>query len=225
MCLFQFDYFLHPMCHKLYVFILSRMCSFIVCFILSGPFVTLSHLLCVIYLMMSFPPECVPLSYVSYVLHCLLDCVPSLDMASAFYCHMLYIVISTCDVSFHAMVPGFYFILCSRIAFPSGVSYVLYCHVHHMFYFILRVLCFTFHCLFGLLSSSGVSLCVIMSCPSGLCYFIPCNIFSDCSVHPLTCRVDSTRRAKCTIRICTKSDVVIRYDAPHQIPVTSDNAS
>jgi hypothetical protein len=25
MCLFQFDYFLHPMCHKLYIFILSRM--------------------------------------------------------------------------------------------------------------------------------------------------------------------------------------------------------
>ena len=217
MCLFQFDYFLHPMCHKLYIFIRSRMCSFIVCFILSGRFVTLSHLRCVIYLMMSFPPECVPLSYVSYVLHCLLDCVPSLDMASAFYCHMIYIVISTCDVSFHAMVPGFYFILCSRIAFPIRC-------VHLMFYFIPRVLCFTLHCLFGLLSSSDVSLCVIMSCPSGICYFIPCNIFSDCSVHLLTCRVDSTRRAKCTIRICTKSDVVIRY-ALHQIPVTSDNSS
>jgi hypothetical protein len=143
--------------------------------------------------------------------------VPSLDMASAFYCHMLYIVISTCDVSFLAMVPGFYFILCSRIAFPIGVSYVLYCHVHLMFYFIPRVLCFTLHCLFGLLSSSDVSLCVIMSCPSGICYFIPCNIFSDCSVHPLTCRVDSTRREKCTIRICTKSDVVIRY-APTKSP-------
>jgi hypothetical protein len=37
---------------------------------------------------------------------------------------------------------------------PSGVSYVLYCHVHLMFYFIPRVLCFTLHCLFGLLSSS-----------------------------------------------------------------------
>jgi hypothetical protein len=30
MCLFQFDSFLHPMCHRLYIFILSRMCSFIV---------------------------------------------------------------------------------------------------------------------------------------------------------------------------------------------------
>ena len=130
MCLFQFDYFLHPMCHKLYVFILSRMCSFIVCFILSGPFVTLSHLRCVIYLMMSFPPECVPLSYVSYVLHCLLDCVPSLDMASSFYCHMLYIVISTCDVSFHAMVPGFILSCAVGSRSPSGMSYVLYCHVH-----------------------------------------------------------------------------------------------
>jgi hypothetical protein len=148
MCLFQFDYFLHPMCHKLYIFILSRMCSFIVCFILSGPFVTLSHLRCVIYLMMSFPPECVPLSYVSYVLHCLLDCVPSLDMASSFYCHMLYIVISTCDVSFHAMVPGFYFILCSRIAFPircvicfilSCPPYVLFYSTCSMFYFTLSI--------------------------------------------------------------------------------------
>ena len=50
---------------------------------------------------------------------------------------------------------------------PSGVSYVLYCHVHLMFYFIPRVLCFTLHCLFGLLFSSDVSLCVIMPCPSG----------------------------------------------------------
>ena len=97
---------------------------------------------------------------------------------------------------------------------PSGVSYVLYCHVHLMLYLIPRVLCFTLHCLFGLLSSSYVSLCVIMSYPSGICYFIPCNIFSDFSVHPLTCRVDSTKRAKCTITICTKSDVVIRYAHP-----------
>jgi hypothetical protein len=66
MCLFQFDSFLHPMCHRLYIFILSRMCSFIVCFILSCSFATLSPFRCVIYLMMSFPPECVPLSYVSY---------------------------------------------------------------------------------------------------------------------------------------------------------------
>ena len=180
--------FFHPMCHKHYIFILSRMCSFIVCFILSGPFVTLSHLRCVIYLMMSFPPECVPLSYVSYVLHCLLDCVPSLDMASAFYCHMLYIVISTCDVSFHAMVPGFYFFLCSRIAFPIVVSYVLYCHVHLVFYFIPRVLYFTLHCLFGLLFSSDLIMCH-HAMSIRICYFIPCNIFSDWSVHPLTCRV------------------------------------
>ena len=87
-CLFQFDSFLHPMCHRLYIFIISRLCSFIVCFILSGPFVMLSPFRYVIYLMMSFSPECVPLSYVSYVLHCLLDCVPSLDMASAFYCQV-----------------------------------------------------------------------------------------------------------------------------------------
>ena len=93
---------------------------------------------------------------------------------------------------------------------PSGVSYALYCHVHLMFYFISCVLCFTLHCLFGLLSSSYVSLCVIMSCPSGICYFIPCNMFTDCSVHPLTCRVELTRWAKCTITICTKSDVAIR---------------
>ena len=179
MCLFQFDSFLHPMCHRLYIFILSRMCSFIVCFILSGPFVMLSPFRCVIYLMMSFPPECVPLSYVSYVLHCLLDCVPSLDMESAFYCqvhpgyvffilcelcfilvfsirnafyhpicHMLYIVISTCDVSFHAMDPGLYCILCSRIAFPircvicfilSCPPYVLFYPTCSMFYFALSI--------------------------------------------------------------------------------------
>jgi hypothetical protein len=201
----------------------------------------LSLFRCVIYLMMSFPPECVPLSYVSYVLHCLLDCVPSLYMASAFYCHVHpgYVLLSCVDcfiLSFRfGMLFTIQFVICFILSSPpvmfpfmlwvlgfilscavgsrspSGVSYVLYCHVHHMFFFIPRVLCFTSHCLFGLLSSSDVSLCVIMSCPSGICYFIPCNMFSDCSVHLLTCRVDSTRRAKCTITICTKSDVVIRY--------------
>jgi hypothetical protein len=50
MSLFQFDSFLHPMCHRLYIFIISRLCSFIVCFILSGPFVMLSPFRCVIYL-------------------------------------------------------------------------------------------------------------------------------------------------------------------------------
>jgi hypothetical protein len=224
MCLFQFDYFLHPMCHKLYVFILSRMCSFIVCFILSGPFVTLSHLLCVIYLMMSIPPECVPLPYVSYVLHCLLDCVPSLDMASAFYCHMLYIVISTCDVSFHAMVLGFYFILCSRITFPIRcvICFILACPPYVLFYPTCSMFYFTLSIRIAIFIRCVFMCHHVMSIR--ICYFIPCIIFSDCSVHPLNCRVDSTRRAKCTIRICTKSDVVIRY-APHQIPVTSDNSS
>ena len=212
---------------------------------LSVSFVMLSPFRCVIYLMMSFPSECVPLSYVSYVLHCLLDCVPSLDMASAFYCQVhpgyVFILCGLCFIlSFRfGKLFTIRFVICFILSTPpvmwpfmlwflgfilSGVSYVLYCHVHLMFYFIPRgVLCFTLHCLFGLLSSSDVSLCVIMSCPSGICYFIPCIMFSDCSVHPLTCRVDSTRRAKCAITICTKSDIVIRY-APHQIPVTSDNS-
>jgi hypothetical protein len=185
MCLFQFDSFLHPMCHRLYIFILSRMCSFIVSFILSGPFVMLSPFRCVIYLMMSFPPECVPLSYVSYVLHCLLDCVPSLDMESAFYCHVHpgYVFLSCVDYVLFCffrfgMLFTIRFVICFILSSPpvmcpfmlwflgfivycavgsrspSGVSYVLYCHVHLMLYLIPRVLCFTLHCLFGLLSSS-----------------------------------------------------------------------
>jgi hypothetical protein len=61
---------------------------------------------------------------------------------------MLYIVISTCDVSFHAMGPGFYFILCSRIAFPircvlcfilSCTPYVLFYPTCSMFYFTLSI--------------------------------------------------------------------------------------
>jgi hypothetical protein len=125
---------------------------------------------------------------------------------------MLYIVICTCDVSFHAM--GFILSCAVGSRSPSGGSYILYCHVHLMFYFIPRALCFTLSSLFGLLSSSDVSLCIIISCPYGICYLIPCKRYSDCSVHPLTCRVDSTRREKCTITICTKSYVVIRYSPP-----------
>jgi hypothetical protein len=202
-----------PMCHIPHDVISIGMCSFIlcvICFTLS--FGLRSFIRYGISFLLSGPPGiCFYLVWTMFYF--------VFSIRKAFYhpiCHMLYIVNSTCDVTFHAMVPGFYFIRC--------VSYVLYCHVHLMFYFIPRgVLCFTLHCLFGLLSSSDVSLCVIMSCPSGICYFIPCIMFSDCSVHPLTCRVDSTRRAKCAITICTKSDIVIRY-APHQIPVTSDNS-
>ena len=125
MCLFQFDSFLHPMCHRLYIFILSRMCSFIVCLILSGPFVMFSPFRCLIYLMMSFPPECVPLSYVSYVLHCLLDCVPSLDMAISF------LLSGPPGICF--FYPVWTVLFCffdSECFLPSDLSYALYCHLH-----------------------------------------------------------------------------------------------
>ena len=148
MCPFQFDSFLHPMCHRLYIFILSRMCSFIVCFILSGPFVMLSPFRCVIYLMMSFPPECVPLSYVSYVLHCLLDCVPSLDMASAFYCQ-----IHPGYVFFYPVWTMFYFVFFDSESFlPSDLS-----SPPVMCPFMLWFLGFIVSCAVGSRSPSGVS--------------------------------------------------------------------
>ena len=96
--------------------------------------------------LLSGPPGIYFLSCVDYVLFCLFD-----SIRNAFYhpiCHMLYIVISTCDVSFHAMVPGFYFILCSRIAFPircviyfilSCPPYVLFYPTCSMFYFKLSI--------------------------------------------------------------------------------------
>jgi hypothetical protein len=95
----------------------------------------------------------------------------------------------------------------SECCLPSDLSYALHCHLHLMFYFIPRVLCLLY-IVYSDCYLYPISLCVIMSCPSGICYFIPYNMFSDCSVHPLTCRVDSTRRAKCTITIFTKSDVM-----------------
>ena len=215
------------MCHRLYIFILSRMCSIIVCFILSGPVVMLSPFRCVIYLMMSFPPECVHLSYVSYVLNCLLDCVPSLDMASAFYCqvhpgyafypvwtmfyfvfsirnafyhpicHMLYIVISTCDVSFHAMVPGFYCILCSRIAFSIRcvICFILSCPPYVLFYPTFSMFYFAFYIRIAIFILCVIMCHHVMSIRYMLFYF-PCNMYSDYSVHLLTCRVELTRWAK-----------------------------
>ena len=143
MCLFQFDSFLHPICHRFYIFILSRMGSFIVCFILSGPFVMLPPFRCFIYLMMSFPPECFPLFYVSYVLHCLLDCVSSLDMASAFYCqvHPGYVFFILCGLCFILSFRfGMFFTIRCVICFIlSCPPYVLFYSTCSMFYFTLSI--------------------------------------------------------------------------------------
>jgi hypothetical protein len=198
-----------PMCHILYDVISTEMCSFIlcvICFTLS--FGLRSFIRYGISFLLSGPPG------ICFLILCGLCFYFVFSIRNAFYhpiCHMLYIVISTVMCPFMLLFLGFILSCAVGSLSPSGVSYVLHCHYHLMFYFIPRVLCFILHCLFGLLSSSDVTLCVITSCPSGICYFIPCKIFSDCSVHPLTCIVDSTRRAKCTITICTKSDVVIRY--------------
>ena len=202
--------FHHPMYHILYDVMSNGMCSFIlcvICCILSCPFGLRFFIRYGISFLLSCPPGMCFISCVDYVLFCLRN-------RNDFYhpiCHRLYIVISTCDVAFHAKGPGFILFCAVASRSPSSVSYVLFCHVHLMCSFIQRVLCITLYCLFGLLSTADVSLCVIMSCPSEICYFIPCSMFSDCYVHHLTWRVDSTRRAKCTITICTQSDVVIRY--------------
>ena len=71
-----------------------------------------------------------------------------------------------------------------------------------MFYFVFSIYSF------------DVSSCFITSYPSAICSFIPCNMFSDCSVHFLTWRVISTRRTKCTIPIYTTSAVMIHYASP-----------
>ena len=205
-----------PMCHIPDDVISTGMCSFIlcvICFTLS--FGLRSFIRYGISFLLSGPPGiCFFLSCVDYVLFCFFS------IRNAFYhpiCHMLYIVISTCDVSFHAMVPGFYFILCSLIAFPIRyvICFILSCPPYVLFYPTCSMFYFTLSIRIAIFIR-----CVIMchhAMSIRICYFIPCNIFSDWSVHPLTCRVDSTRRAKCTIRICTKSDVVIRY-APTKSP-------
>ena len=254
MCLFQFYSFLHPMCHRLYIFILSRMWSFIVCFILSVSFVMLSPFRCVIYLMMSFPPECVPLSYVSYVLHCILDCVPSLDKASAFYCkvHPGYVFLSCVD----------YVLFClfdSECFLPSDLSYALYCHLHlwcvlscygswallylvqsdrvphpvcHLFYIVMSPLCFILSHVF---------------------YVLLCIVYSDCYLHPMCHYVLSCQFHPGYVIlfhliyfqiVLSSSDLLSWFNEmgkkynhnlhkirccdtllPHQIPVTSDNSS
>ena len=134
-----------PMCHIPYDVISTGMCSFI---------------LCVICFALSFGLR----SFIIYGISFLLSCPPGICfiilcglfyfvfwIRNAFYhpiWHMLYIVISTCDVSFHAMGPGFYFILCSRIAFPircvlcfilSCTPYVLFYPTCSMFYFTLSI--------------------------------------------------------------------------------------
>ena len=136
------------------------MSSVILCFILSCRLRLLSSIRCVIFFTLSFGLR----SFIRYGISFLLSGPPRIcfcilcglfyfafSIRNAFYhpiCHMLYIVISTCDVSFHAMVPGFYFILCSQIAFPircviyfilSCPPYVLFYPTCSMFYFKLSI--------------------------------------------------------------------------------------
>jgi hypothetical protein len=135
-----------PMCHIPYDVISTGMCSFIlcvICFTLS--FGLRSFIRYGISFLLSCPPG------ICFFILCGLCFILFFSIRNAFYhpiCHMLYIVISTCDVTFHAMVPGFYFILCSRIAFPircvidfilSCAPYVLFYPTCSMFYFTLSI--------------------------------------------------------------------------------------
>ena len=94
---------------------------------------------------------------------------------------------------------------------PSGVSYALYFHLHNGC--VLSYL--GSHVLFYLVQSKRVPIrcviCFILSYPTVMYSLIPCNMFSDCSVHPLIWSVLSTIRTKCTITNCLKSVVMIRY--------------
>lgn len=138
--------FHHPMYHMRYDVMSNGMCSFIlcvICCILSCPFGLRSFIIYGISFLLSCPPGMCFISCVDYVLFCLRN-------RNDFYhpiCHRLYIVISTCDVAFHAMGPGFFFV-CSRIAFPircvicfilSCPPYVFFYPTCSMYYFILSI--------------------------------------------------------------------------------------
>jgi hypothetical protein len=114
-------------------------------------------------------------------------------------CHMLYIVVSTCDVLFYPMCHMFLFVLSIHISIFDLLFYhicpVLFCLVHSD--------CFL-HPMFYILYSVMYNQAML---------FFQCNMLSVCSVHPLIWGVLSTRRIKCTITNCLKSPVVIRYDS------------
>ena len=149
----------------------------------------LSPFRCVIYLMMSFPSECVPLSYVSYVLHCLLDCVPSLDMASAFYCQVhpgyVFILCGLCFIlSFRfGKLFTIRFVICFILSTPPVMwpfmlwflGFIL-SGVCHMFYIVMYTLCFIL---------SHVVFYVLLYIVYSDCYLHPmCHYVSSCHVHP-----------------------------------------
>ena len=62
-------------------------------------------------------------------------------------CHMLYIFMSTCNVCFHALVPTFYFILCSRSGLPIRcVICIIFSSPQWMCSFLPWVPCFILSC-------------------------------------------------------------------------------
>ena len=123
-----------PMSHIHYDVISTGMCSFIlcvICFTLS--FGLRSFIRYGISVLLSGPPG------ICFFILCGLCFILVFSIRKAFYhpiCHMLYIVISTCDVPFHSTVPGFYCILFSRIAFPIRcvIGFMLSCPPYVLFY-------------------------------------------------------------------------------------------
>jgi hypothetical protein len=126
-----------PMCHIPHDVISIGMCSFIlcvICFTLS--FGLRSFIRYGISFLLSGPPGiCFYLVWTMFYF--------VFSIRKAFYhpiCHMLYIVNSTCDVTFHAMVPGFYFIRCVICFILSCTPYVLFYPTWcSMFYFTLSI--------------------------------------------------------------------------------------
>ena len=120
-------------------------------------------------------------------------------------CHMLNMFMSTCNVCFHALVPTFYFILCSRSGFPIRcVICSIFSSLQWMCSFLPWVPRFILSFAVGTRPHPCV-ICFILSYPTVTYSLIPCNLFSDCSVHPLIWSVLSTIRTKCTITNCLKS--------------------
>ena len=191
MSLFQFDSCLHPMCHRLYIFIISRLCSFIVCLILLGPFVMLSLFRCVIYLWCHFHQNVFfyPMCHMFYIVFWI--------AFLQWIWHKLSIVRSTRDMLF--ILCGLCFILSFRFGMLFTIRFVI-CFILSsppvMCPFMLWVLGFIVSCAVG---SRYPSMCHMFNIVMSTFFFILSHMFyvllyiaySDCYLQPVCHYVSS----------------------------------
>ena len=186
------SYALYCHVHPGYVFYVYPMCS-ILYFVLSIR-VVFHHPICHIFYIVMPIADLLGFFHKSYVLFWLVhsDCVPSSDVSYALYRHVhkWCVILSYASYVSLCLVHSYIHLW---FVFLSYVSYVLFCLVHSDSF--LHPM---FYILYSVMYNQDM-------------FFLPCNMCSVCSVHPLIWGVLSTRRTKCTITNCLKSPVVIRY--------------